>query len=156
MERKRVDQSVVRQVYVIRSQHINGYGRLFGGTLMQWIDEVAGIVARRHSGKNATTAAVDNLNFKSGAFQNDMVVLRGKMTHVGRTSMEIRVDTYIEDEQGNRRSINRAYLVMVSLGEDGKPVDAPGLQIVSEQEKIEWESGEKRYLLRKKRRIEGY
>mgnify|MGYP000152262169 CR=1 FL=1 len=38
----------------------------FGGILMQWIDEVAGIVAHRHAGSIVTTACVDNLNFKAG------------------------------------------------------------------------------------------
>ncbi|MCI9213316.1 MAG: acyl-CoA thioesterase, partial [Ruminococcus sp.] len=41
---KRVRDSETEQVYIIRSQHINPQGRLFGGYLMQWIDEMAGIV----------------------------------------------------------------------------------------------------------------
>ena len=32
--------------------------------LVEWIDVVAAVVARRHSGVNVTTAAVDNLQFK--------------------------------------------------------------------------------------------
>ena len=36
---KRVQDSKTEQVYIIRSQHINPQGRLFGGYLMQWIDE---------------------------------------------------------------------------------------------------------------------
>ena len=63
---------------------------------MQWIDEMAGIVARRHAGTIVTTACVDNLNFKAGAYLGDVVVLIGKMTYVGKTSMEVRIDTYVE------------------------------------------------------------
>ena len=59
-------------------KHINCYGRLFGGVLMQWIDEMAGIVARRHAGTIVPTACVDNLNFKAGAYLGDVVVLIGK------------------------------------------------------------------------------
>ncbi len=153
---KRVEDSRTEQVYVIRSQHINPYGRLFGGYLMQWIDEVAGVVSRRHCGHEITTALVDNLSFKAGAYKNDMVVLEGKLTYVGTTSMEVRVDTYVEDYLGIRRSINRAFLVMVAVDENGKPVPVPGLKLETEQEKAEWEAGKKRYDLRKKRRIEGY
>ena len=47
MEQKKVSDSLTEQVYIVRSQHINGYGRLFGGILMQWIDELAGIVDGR-------------------------------------------------------------------------------------------------------------
>lgn len=153
---KKVEDSRTEQVYVIRSQHINPQGRLFGGYLMQWIDEMAGIVSRRHSGKMVTTASIDNLNFKAGAYQNDMIVLVGRLTYVGRASMEVRVDTYVEDYQGNRRSINRAYLVMVAVDEKGNAVEVPGLELASEAEQAEWLGGEKRYQLRKRRREEGY
>lgn len=143
-------------MYIVRSLHINGYGRLFGGQLMQWIDELAGIVCRRHSGLSVTTAAIDNLNFKDAAYQNDMIVLVGKLTYVGKTSMEVRVDTFIEDNQGVRKCINRAYVVMVAIDQDGNPIEVPGLMIETENEKLEWQGGEKRYQLRKTRRCEGY
>ena len=153
---KTVDESKTEQVYVVRSSHINGYGRLFGGQLLQWIDELAGIVCRRHSGLGVTTAAIDNLNFEDAAYQNDMIVLVGKLTYVGRTSMEVRVDTFIEDRQGERRCINRAYMVMVAIDQNGKPVPVPALSVQTESEKLEWQKGEKRYQLRKTRRREGY
>ena len=65
---KRVEESRTENTYLIMKKHINCYGRLFGGVLMQWIDEMAGIVARRHAGTIVTTACVDNLNFKAGAY----------------------------------------------------------------------------------------
>lgn len=155
-KKKRVSDSYTEQVYVIRSSQINGYGRLFGGQLMQWIDEMAGVVSRRHSGLNVTTAAIDTLNFKSAAYLNDMIVMIGKVTYVGRTSMEIKVDTYIEDEKGMRRSINRAFVVMVAIDAEGRALEVPGIDVETESEKAEWESGRKRYELRKQRHIEGY
>lgn len=154
--RKKVADSRTEQVYVIRSRHINPQGRLFGGCLLQWIDEMAGIVSRRHSGKLVTTATIDNLDFTAGAYQNDMIVLVGRVTYVGRTSMEIRVDTYVEDLEGVRKSINKAYIVMVAVDEDGRPVEVPGLLICSEEEQEEWRGGERRYQLRRQRRIEGF
>lgn len=153
---KIVDDSKTEQVYVIRSHHINSYGRLFGGYLMQWIDEVAGVVSRRHSGHAVTTASVDNLSFKAGAYENDMVVLVGKLTYIGKTSMEIRIDTYVEDFEGKRRSINRAYVVMVAVDEKGSPIPVPGLILQTEAEQAEWEAGKRRYDLRRQRRIEGF
>lgn len=47
---KRVEDSRTENTYLIMNKHINSYGRLFGGVLMQWIDEMAGIVAHRHAG----------------------------------------------------------------------------------------------------------
>ena len=104
---------MTEQTYLLMHRHINGYGRLFGGQLMQWIDELAGIVSMRHAGGRITTASIDNLNFKAGAYLNDTIVLIGRITYVGRTSMEVRVDTYVEDLEGMRRVINRAYRIQI-------------------------------------------
>lgn len=153
---KRVQDSLTEQTYLLMHRHINGYGRLFGGQLLQWIDELAGIVATRHSESRITTASIDNLNFKKGAYLNDTIVLIGRITHVGKSSMEVRVDTYIESLDGIRKVINRAYVVMVAIDENGKAVQVPGLILETEAQRAEWEAGEKRYQLRKERRIEGY
>ena len=153
---KRWQDACAEQVHIIRPEHINGSGRLFGGQLLMWIDELAGIVATRHSESRITTASIDNLNFKKAVFLNDTVVLIGKITHVGRSSMEVRVDTYVETLDGMRHVINRAYVVMVAIDEEGKAVPVPGLIVGTESEKAEWEAGEKRYQLRKQRRLEGF
>ena len=39
--------------------------------------------------------------------------------------MEVRVDTYVESLDGNREHVNRAYVVMVALDDQGKPVKVP-------------------------------
>lgn len=153
---KRVEDSRTEQTYLLMPRHINGYGRLFGGILMQWIDELAGIVARRHCGHEITTASIDNLNFKHPAYLNQTVVLVGRVTYVGRTSMEVRVDTYVEGMDGMRRVINRAYVVMVAIDQDGKALEVPQLKLENESERAEWESGKKRYNLRRQRRVEGF
>ena len=156
MNGKRVADSYSEQVQILTQANINGYHRLFGGQLMGWIDEIASIVAMRHCEADITTAAIDNLNFKEGATVNDVVVLRGKITYVGRTSMEVRVDTYVESRHGIRKVINRAYVVMVAVDEHHHPIPVPGLIVESENDKAEWEGGEKRYQLRKQRRKEGF
>ena len=153
--KKRVEDSQTEQTYLMRPIYLNEYGNLFGGQLMEWIDEIASIVAMRHSEADITTACIDNLNFKEGATVNDVIVLRGKITYVGRTSMEVRVDTYVESRHGIRKVINRAYVVMVAVDEHHHPIPVPGLIVESESEKAEWEGGEKRYALRKERRREG-
>lgn len=153
---KKVSDSITEQLRVVIYPDINGFGRLFGGRLLSWIDEVAGATARRHCGHDATTVAIDNLYFKEGAYLNDIIVLIGKVTHVGRTSMEVRVDTYREDADGSRHVINRAYFVMVAMGDDGKPTPVPRLILENTSEEIEWNNAEKRKELRLLRKKEGY
>ena len=151
-EAKTVDDSRVETVHLVRPTHLNGANRLFGGLLMQWIDEVAGIVAKRHSGGNVTTASVDNLTFLKGAYQNDMIVIKGKMTWVGTSSMEVCVDTYVETLQGERTRINNAHFMMVALDENDKPMRVPGLILQTEDEHLAWAHGEERRRIRIQRK----
>ena len=152
MVSKTVDDSRVETVHIVRPNHLNGANRLFGGILMQWIDEVAGIVAKRHCMTNVTTAAVDNLTFLHGAYQNDMVVIKGKITYVGSTSMEVCVDTYVENVNRQRDHINNAHFIMVALDENDKPVQVPRLLLRNEEEHRAWASAEERRKLRDARR----
>ena len=70
MERrdKTVAESRVETIHLVMPSDMNDSGRLFGGCLMCWIDEVAGLVGRRHAQMNVTTGSVDNLRFLRGAY----------------------------------------------------------------------------------------
>lgn len=151
---KKVADSKTETAHLIRPNHLNGANRLFGGTLMQWIDEVAAVVAKRHAGTNVTTASVDNLTFLKGAYQNDLVIIKGKVTWVGKTSMEICVDTYVENLGGERTRINNAHFIMIALDEKDKPIQVPQLILETEDEKLAWEHGEERRKIRIKRKQE--
>lgn len=153
---KRVEDSITEHVQLLMPSHINGSGRLFGGRLLEWIDMVGGVTARRHSECDIITAAIDNLQFKEGAYENDTLVLIGRVTYVGNSSMEVRVDTYVEDLAGMRKPINRAYLVFVALNKDGAPIKVPRLQPETDGQLMEWESAVRRNELRKLRRQEGF
>ena len=153
---KKVSESATQQQYLVRPTHINHYGRLFGGQLLYWIDELAGIVAMRHSSATVTTAAIDNLRFQAPAYEGDMIVMIGQVTYVGRSSMEIRVDTYTEAADGQRQLINRAYIDMVAIDEAGRPIPVPGLIIETQEQQDEWNAAAKRKELRKQRRREGF
>ena len=141
---KKISESRTEQVQILNQSNINGFGRLFGGQLMQWIDVVAAVTARRHSEKNVTTVLVDRLEFKKPARVNNTLVLNGHITYVGRTSMEVCVDTFIESLSGERTLINTAYVVMVALAENDCPTPVPGLILTTDEEKAEWEAAKKR------------
>ena len=156
LDEKRVSESQTEQVQIVMSGDINGQGRLFGGRLVEWIDIVAAVVARRHCGREVTTVSIDNLSFKAAAYANETVVLVGCVTHIGRTSIEVKVDTYVESLCGIRNMINRAYVVMVALDANEKPVPVPTLILENDEQRAEWTSGKKRREINKYRRLEGF
>ncbi len=145
-----VSYSRTQQVQIVLPMYVNSTFRLFGGKLMEWIDVVAAVVARRHSGSHVTTASVENLSFLAPARLDDIVVLDGRVTYVGRTSMEVRVDTYVEQLSGERQLVNTAYLTMVALDMAGKPTQVPALELQTEEEKRAYAEGKARREMRKK------
>lgn len=126
MDKSKKD-SYTEQVQILTQSNMNGFGRLFGGQLMEWIDIVAAVTARRHSQRNVTTVLVDSLEFKHPARVNDTLVLTGEIEKVGNSSMDISVKTYIEFLSGERKLINNARLVMVALDENDRPTPVPRL-----------------------------
>ena len=48
IKEKSVEVSRTEVSHLLCNRDMNGAGRLFGGQLLMWIDEVAGIVAKRH------------------------------------------------------------------------------------------------------------
>ncbi|HIV23362.1 MAG TPA: acyl-CoA thioesterase [Candidatus Merdiplasma excrementigallinarum] len=153
---KRVEDSLTEQTHLLFPRALNANGRLFGGQLLEWIDETAGIVAKRHAECNVVTVAIDNMYFKAGATQEDTIYLKGYLTYVGRSSMEVRIDTYAEKLDGTRKMINRAYFVMVGTDENQNPIEVPGLIVEGLTQEIEWETGKKRQQLRRERQKEGF
>jgi len=135
------------QVQIVMASHVNGRNRLFGGQLMQWIDVVAAVEARRHARAEVITAAVDPLEFIAPVHLNDTVVIQAHVTWTGRTSLEVSVETFVEQIDGSRQMVNRAYLVFVAVDQDGKPIPVPPYE-PEEQEPDERESAARRRDLR--------
>ena len=134
---KTVEDSRTEQVHLIMHQHLNAGGRLFGGMLMQWVDEVSGVVAMRHCGTyRVTTAAVDNLQFKEPVYEGEILVMIGYVTYVGNTSMEVEIDSYVERGDGMRYLVNRAFSVMVAVDKDERPTRIPALLSTQKQRKV--------------------
>ena len=141
---KHVYESKTTQIQILMPRHINGYNRLFGGKLVEWMDVVAAVVARRHSDCNVTTASIDSLHFKAPAYVNDTMVLQGRITYVGNTSMEVRVDAYTEALGGQKHLVNTAYFTLVALDENERPVRVPRLICETDEDEEEFKAGAKR------------
>lgn len=154
---KRIASSLTETTHTVVHADMNGESRLFGGRLMEWIDDAAAIAARRHCGGSVTTACVDSLTFEHPAFLNDIVVIIARLTYVGRTSAEVRADTYVEDcRTGGRNKINTAYLTEVFVGPDERPRPIRyGLELVGDDEREEWEAARRRIEIRRQRKAEG-
>ena len=147
---------VTNAVHIVMPQDCNGYAkpRLFGGQLMAWIDVVGAVTARRFAKANVTTVCVDHLTFLEAAYLNDTVVQEGRVTWSGRTSLEVRVDSFVEHLNGERKLINRAYMVFVALDDDDKPIPVPKFTPETLEEQYEFSAALNRQDIRKQEREE--
>ena len=130
---------VTTSVQIVLPQHCNGYARprLFGGQMMAWIDITGAVAARRFARAAVTTVCVDHLTFIAPAYLNDTVVQEARVTWSGRTSLEVRVDSFVEQLDGSRALINRAYAVFVALDDEDRPKPVPPFVPETEEEKRE-------------------
>ncbi len=130
----------------------NLLGNLLGGRLMHWIDIAGGMAASRHANSVVVTASVDNLDFRHPVKLGDIVRLKAKLTWVGKTSMEVKVDVFAENVKTHEVQLtNQAYLVYVALDKSGKPMKVPGLKLETKEERLEFKKAEKRRENRLKR-----
>jgi len=115
---------------------------------------VAGaMAAQRHSNKIVVTASIDSVEFKRPVRQGQIVILRAKVTWVGRTSMEVAVEVFSEDFMtGERKFTNKAYLTFVAVDQDGKPSEVCGLLLETDEDRREYEAAAKRRCERLQRR----
>jgi acyl-CoA hydrolase len=141
---------ITSSVQIVMPQHCNGYQtpRLFGGQLMAWIDVIGAVAARRFAHCAVTTVCVDHLDFIAPAHLNDTVVQEARVTWTGSTSMEVRVDSFVERLDGSRDMVNRAYAVYVALDENEHSAPVPPFTPETEEEKKEYEAAVQRRMIR--------
>lgn len=147
---------VTKAVHIVMPQDCNGYAkpRLFGGQLMAWIDVVGAVAARRFTNANVTTVCVDHLTFLRAAYLNDTVVQEARVTWSGRTSIEVRVDTFVEQLDGKRELANRAYMVFVAIDDNDRPIPVPKYTPETLEEQYEFSAALNRKEIRQQEREE--
>jgi acyl-CoA hydrolase len=106
----------------------NLLGTVHGGVVMKLVDDVAGVVAQRHSGGAAVTASMDEMDFVSPVRVGDLVYAEAQVNWTGTSSMEVGVRVLAEpwNEAGVQPvRVATAYLVFVAVDGDGRPRAVP-------------------------------
>ena len=101
----------------------NHEGSIFGGVILSHIDQAGYVEARQHGINRWVTAAIDRVEFVAPVFVGDIVDYLTKTVRIGTTS--VTVDVRVEAERrvdGTRVHVTTAQMVMVSIGDDCRPV----------------------------------
>ncbi|AFM06350.1 acyl-CoA hydrolase [Bernardetia litoralis DSM 6794] len=100
----------------------NHYDTLFGGVAMQLMDEVAFITATRFSRKKVVTVSSDRIDFKVPIAAGTIIELIGEVSRVGTTSLDVRVEIFIEEMYSKKREqAITGNFSFVAIDENKKP-----------------------------------
>lgn len=84
--------------HLVRSGDLNHHGTLFAGRMAEWVVETAFIGAQRAleiDPARLVCLRIHGMTFTRGAVNGDIVMLRAKAAHVGRTSITVYVQAYV-------------------------------------------------------------
>ena len=100
----------------------NHHDTLFGGTALQWMDEVSFIAATRFSRQRIVTVSSDKIDFKHPVPAGSIVELIAQVVEVGRTSLKVEVNMLVESlyQDGQENAIT-GYFTFVAIDENKKP-----------------------------------
>lgn len=118
----RINKSVTHTVKAIFPNTTNHYDTLFGGTALMWMDEVAFITATRFSRQKMVTVSSDRVDFKKPVPAGTIAELIAKVSHVGTTSVIVKVEVYLEQMYSDEREkAMEGTFTMVAINDQKKP-----------------------------------
>jgi len=104
----------------VKPQDLNPNGTLFGGRLLEWIDEESALyTVIQLENPRIVTKYISEINFMSSAKQGDIIELGIEVTKFGKTSITLQCEARNKMTRETILTINN--IIMVNLGEDGKP-----------------------------------
>ena len=145
-------ESKAEMTIIMLPSDANPKGNVFGGVILKYVDLIAGLVAKRHSGRaNVVTASIDRMTFLKPVFIGNALILSARLNYVRRSSMEVEVNVESEDlDENTLVHAGTAFVTMVALDKYGKPTDVSPLLLESEDDKRRFHDGESRMLSRLK------
>jgi len=113
--------------FLAQPTDVNFGGKVHGGMAMKWIDQAGYACAVAWSGAYCVTASVSGIQFVAPILIGDLVTVRARLIHTGRSSMHLAVDVMASDlRKGDQRLATSCVMVFVALDSaDGKPAPVP-------------------------------
>jgi acyl-CoA hydrolase len=116
---------------LVLPEHLNHYGYLFGGYLLQWVDEAAWICASlEYPSCRFITVGMDDVEFRKSVRQGAILRLGVSRGKVGNTSVQYYVQVFSESTaDGGPQSIFSTNITFVCLDDRGEktPIGRTGL-----------------------------
>jgi acyl-CoA hydrolase len=142
--KKNASESLSIQTKMVLPNDTNPLNTLFGGRLLEWMDEIASISAHKHSGRVVVTASINNVSFDEPIFAGEIVLLQAKVSRSYNSSMEVFVDVFVENSDGSKKKCNEAIYNFVAIDQNRNPIGVPPLVPETQEEKDRFDSALRR------------
>lgn len=121
--------------FLAQPTDVNFGGKVHGGTMMKWIDEVAYACASKWSGHYCVTAHIGDVSFYNPVMIGSLVELQAKVIYTGNTSMHIGVKVSSSSLRvSNESHAVRCLLIFVAVDDHGVPVSVEPWKPVLEED----------------------
>jgi acyl-CoA hydrolase len=105
---------------------VNFSGKVHGGVLLKYLDQVASICGTRYAGTYVVTLSVDRVDFIAPIQVGELVTFQASVNYTGRTSLEVGIRVLSENlQEQSVRHTNSSYFTMVAIGDNNKPTPVP-------------------------------
>jgi acyl-CoA thioesterase YciA len=121
-----IDKELVLKVIPMPAD-CNANGDIFGGWVMAQVDLAGSVIPARHTQGRMATVAVKEFIFKQPVRVGDILSFFSEVTHIGRTSITVKVEVFAERfrSQGQYIKVTEASVTYVAIDETGKPRPIP-------------------------------
>ena len=103
----------------VKPEDLNPNGTLFGGRLLEWIDEEAALYAIiQLENQKVVTKYMSEIDFKASARPGDIVEIGIEVVKFGKASIVL--SSEVRNKMTHETIVTISNIVMVNLGEDGK------------------------------------
>ncbi|MCB0457836.1 MAG: hotdog domain-containing protein [Flavobacteriaceae bacterium] len=104
----------------VKPEDLNPNGTLFGGRLLEWIDEEAAMYTIiQLENPRIVTKFISEINFKSSAKKGDIVEIGITVTNFGKTSITLSCE--VRNKMTHETIITIDKIIMVNLDKNGIP-----------------------------------
>jgi acyl-CoA thioesterase YciA len=114
---------------VLLPKDTNALGTIFGGVILSHIDFASAVEARKRAARRYVTKALREVEFHEPVFVGDIVSFFTETVRIGRTSITVKVTVEAERwgaGRGEKVKVTEAEVVLVAVGEDGRPTPVLG------------------------------
>lgn len=104
----------------------NPNGDIFGGWVLSQMDLAGGTAAVRRAQGRVATVAITGMSFHLPVFIGDEVSCYAEIVKVGRTSIAVRVESWVRRGVSNERiKVTEGLFTYVAIGPDRRPRPVP-------------------------------